>query len=229
MLPYQILVVDDDEVTLSGLMELLRDAGYQATSAGTFEAARSELETGHHDLLVADVRLRSQNGLHLVRLGRMLHPEMAIIVMTGYPESSLQLEASRYMAVYLEKPIDPRLFLRTVNRLLSQVRRERRWPRRHAPESFVVQIGSWSARLLDVSYGGLRFAMHAPATPLPPTLQVRMPALNLQVEAETVWTDRVSAPGALLGGLALVSQGDDAPLPWRALVDSLGDVAGLPS
>lgn len=229
MLPYQILVVDDDEVALSGLLELLRDAGHQVTGAATFDAARRLLDSAHYDLLVADVRLRSHNGLHLVKVSRVLHPDMAIVLMTGYPETSLEFEASRYNAVYLEKPIDPRLFMRTVDRLLSQVRRERRWPRRHAPETFMVQIGSWSARLLDVSYGGLRFEMLAPSTPLPPTVAVRMPSLNLYVEAETVWTDRVTMPGALLGGLALVSEGEDAPPPWRALVDSLGETSAAPS
>jgi hypothetical protein len=148
---------------------------------------------------------------------------MAIILMTGYPERSLELEASRYGAAYLEKPIDPKQFIRTVERLLAQVRRERRWPRHHAPEAFEVQIGSWSARLLDVSYGGLRFEMNAPSSPLPPTVPVRMPGLNLYLEAETIWTDRLTSPGALLGGLALLSEGEDAPLPWRALVDSLGE------
>jgi hypothetical protein len=33
----------------------------------------------------------------------------------------------------------------------------------------------------------------------------------------------VTSPGALLGGLALLSEGQNAPLPWRALVDSLED------
>lgn len=223
MLPYQILVVDDDEAALAGLLALLRDAGHQSTGAATFDAARRLLDVGHYDLLVADVRLRSYNGLHLVRLSRLLHPEMGIILMTGYPERSLEFEASRYGAIYMEKPIDPKQFMRSVERLLAQVRRERRWPRHHAPETFVVQIGNWRARLLDVSYGGLRFEMMAPETPLPPTVAVRMPTLNLYVEAETIWTDRLSAPGSLRGGLALLSEGADAPLPWRALVDSLGE------
>lgn len=223
MLPFHVLVVDDDEAALAGLIELLRDAGHQTTGAATFDAARRLLDVGHYDLLVADIRLRSYNGLHLVRLSRLLHPDMAVIMMTGYPERSLEFEASRYGAAYMEKPLEPRQFMRTVDRLLAQVRRERRWPRHHAPETFQVQIGAWSARLLDVSYGGLRFEMMAPETPLPPTVPVRMPALNLYVEAETIWTDRLTSPGALLGGLALIPDGENAPLPWRALVDSLGD------
>lgn len=223
MLPFHILVVDDEEAALAGLLELLRDAGHQATGATTFDAARRLLDVGHYDLLVADIRLRSHNGLHLVRLSRLLHPEMAIILMTGYPERSLEFEAARYGAVYMEKPLDARQFMRAVERLLAQVRRERRWPRHHAPEAFTVQIGAWTAKLVDISYGGMRFEMPAPDTPLPPTVPVRMPALNLYIEAETIWTDRLTAPGALHGGLALLSEGEDAPLSWRALVDSVGE------
>jgi DNA-binding response OmpR family regulator len=222
-MPFHVLVVDDDEAALAGLIELLRDAGHQATGAATFDAARRLLDIGHYDLLIADIRLRAYNGLHLVRLSRLLHPDMAVILMTGYPERSLEFEASRYGAVYMEKPIEPRQFMKSVERLLAQVRRARRWPRHHAPASYTVQIGSWPARLVDVSYGGLRFEMTAPDTPLPPKVPVRMPALNLHVEAETIWTDRLSSPGALLGGLALVAEGEDAPPHWRALVDSLED------
>ncbi len=226
MLPYHVLVVEDDEMTLAGLLELLRDAGHQATGAATFEAARRLLDVGSYDLFVADIRLRSQNGLHLVRLSRMLHPEMGIILMTGYPEASLALEASRYGAVYLEKPLHPREFMRAVERLLAQVRRERRWPRHVAPEVFQLEVGTHPAKLVDVSYGGLRFEMAAPDTPLPPTVPIRMPSLNLYLEAETVWTDRTTRPGSLLGGLALLSEGDEAPLAWRALVDTVADHAG---
>lgn len=228
MLPYHVLVVDDDELTLGGLLELLRDAGHQATGAATFDAARRLLDVGTYDLLVADVRLRSQNGLHLVRLSRLLHPEMGIILVTGYPEPSLALEASRYGATYLEKPIAPREFMHAVERLLAQVRRERRWPRHAAPQVLQLQIATWPARLVDVSYGGLRFEMPAPDTPLPPTVPIRMPSLNLYLEAETVWTDRTTSPGSLLGGLALLSEGEDAPLAWRALVDTVAENPGPP-
>jgi DNA-binding response OmpR family regulator len=226
MLPYDVLVVDDDEMTLAGLLELLRDAGHQATGAATFDAARRLLDVSNYDLFVADIRLRSQNGLHLVRSARLQHPDIGIILVTGYPEPSLALEASRYGAVFIEKPIAPREFMRAVERLLALVRRERRWPRHVAPQVFQVQIGTWAAKLVDVSYGGLRFEMPAPETPLPPTVPIQMPSLNLYLEAETVWTDRTTQPGSLRGGLALLSEGEDAPLAWRALVDTMAETAG---
>ena len=65
-LPYRILVLDDDEHALSGIVEILRDAGHHVTGAATYDAAKRLLTVSAFDLLVTDVRLRSFNGLHLV-------------------------------------------------------------------------------------------------------------------------------------------------------------------
>ena len=65
-LPYRILVIDDDEHTLSGIVELLRDAGHHVTGAATYDAAKRLMAVSAFDLLITDVRLRSYNGLRLV-------------------------------------------------------------------------------------------------------------------------------------------------------------------
>ena len=81
-LPYRILVLDDDEAALSGIVELLRDAGHHATGAATYDAAKRLLAVSPFDLLVSDVRVRSFNGLHLVMQSRSDHPDMAVIIIT---------------------------------------------------------------------------------------------------------------------------------------------------
>ncbi|HXH07678.1 MAG TPA: response regulator [Vicinamibacterales bacterium] len=220
--PYEILVVEDDERALEGLLEVFRGAGYQATGVASYDAARRLIEVGRYDLLVADVRLRGASGLHLTRLARLLSPQTSIILISGYPEPSLELEASRYGAVYFVKPIDPREFMRTVSRLLAQARRVRRWPRKKVPAGMVAHVGQWPARLVDVSYGGLRFEMApVPPWPLPPTIEITLPGVPNTLVADAVWTDRVSVPGALLCGVALKDEGYAAPPAWRVLVDSI--------
>ena len=110
-LPYRILVLDDDENALEGILELLRDAGYAATGAAMFEAAREMLASEPFDLLIADVRLRGFNGLHLVRQIRRDRPEMATMIMTGYDDTMMELESGRYGAAFVRKPINPAAFL----------------------------------------------------------------------------------------------------------------------
>ena len=39
-LPYRILVLEDDEHTLDGIVELLREAGHNVTGATTYDAAK---------------------------------------------------------------------------------------------------------------------------------------------------------------------------------------------
>ena len=63
------------------------------------------LSEGSYDLFVTDVRLRSYNGLHLVKKVRQDWPDTAVIIMTGYDEPLMQLEASRYSALFVKKPI----------------------------------------------------------------------------------------------------------------------------
>ena len=155
-LPYRVLVLDDDEHALSGIVELLRDAGHNVTGAATYDAAKRLLAVSPFDLLISDVRLRSFNGLHLVMQTRADHPETAIIIITGYDDPLIDLEASRYHAELVRKPIQPAEFMQRVNAALSQVRRQRRWPRKRVVGGFRVTIKGRPAAVVDVSYGGLR-------------------------------------------------------------------------
>ena len=122
-LPYRVLVLDDDEHALSGIVELLRDAGHNVTGAATYDAAKRLLAVSPFDLLVSDVRLRSFNGLHLVMQTRADHPETAVIIITGYDDPLIDMEAHRYNAQLIRKPIQPADFTRMVNEALAKVRR----------------------------------------------------------------------------------------------------------
>ena len=137
-LPYRILVLDDDENALSGIVELLRDAEYGVTGAVTYDAAKRHLESRSFDLLITDVRLRGFNGLNLVMKCRSDYPDMAVIIISGYEEPLMDLEASRYQAIFISKPIRPAAFLETVAHCLASVRRERRWPRKRVIGGFRV-------------------------------------------------------------------------------------------
>ena len=124
-LPYRILVLDDDDNTLSGVVEMLRDANYQATGASTYDAAKRLLAIASYDLFITDVRLRGFNGLNLVRQCSGDYPDMGIIIMTGYDESMMEIEASRYGATFVRKPFSAASLLATVSDCLVQVRRQR--------------------------------------------------------------------------------------------------------
>ena len=108
-----ILIVEDDQSTLCGWVELLRGAGYGVTGVSSYEEGRQELGT-MPDLLITDVRLGAYNGLQLVMRGRMVNPRLQAIVVTGYADQIVRREAVHLLAEHLEKPVDADRLLQVV-------------------------------------------------------------------------------------------------------------------
>jgi len=218
--PFRILVLDDDEHALAGIVELLRDADYHVTSAATYDAAKRLLGVSAYDLLISDVRLRGFNGLHLVRQSHAEYPEMAVMVITGYEEPMMELEASRYGAEFVRKPIKPKEFLKAVARALGAVRRQRRWPRKRVVGGFRVTADGKPAAVVDVCYGGLRLEIPAGGA-LPPSFDVEVAGIGLHLQVEPVWSHPSEDSRAVVCGATLSSEGTPAARTWRAIVDRL--------
>ncbi len=219
-LPYRILLLDDDPHARAGLAELLADAGYEVTAASAFQDARQKLDDAPFDLLITDVRLGSFNGLHLVMHCRRSMPEMAIMIMTGYDEPLVALEAGRYKAAYVRKPIDPVTFLEQIAEALGGVRRQRRWPRKRVAGGFRVTAAGHAAAVVDVSYDGLRLEIPA-ARSVPPVFDVEVAAIGLAFEVQPVWSYPAGGEAALVCGATLLATDTPAARTWRTIVDRL--------
>jgi CheY-like chemotaxis protein len=201
-------------------VELLRDDGHHVTGAATYDAAKRLLAMGSFDLLISDVRVRSFNGLHLVKQTRLDHPDTAIIIITGYDDPLIDLEAQRYNAALLRKPIRPPELRRVVSGSLASVRRQRRWPRKRVVGGFRVTVAGQPAAVVDVSYGGLRLELPANA-PLPQTFDVEVAGIGLHLEVEPVWSQPSETPTGIVCGATLAADHTPSARTWRAIVDRL--------
>jgi CheY-like chemotaxis protein len=219
-LPFRILVLDDDDSALAGIVELLRDAGYLVTGVTTYDAAKRLLALDLYDLLITDIRLRGFNGLHLVRQSHRDRPEMGIIIISGYDEPMIEVEAGRYGAEFVRKPIKPAAFLQTVARCLADVRRQRRWPRKRVVGGFRVTANGRPAAVVDVCYGGLRLEVPEGGE-LPNAFEIEIAGIGLQLPVEAVWTHPAQEGGAVMCGAALATEETPAARTWRAIVDRL--------
>ena len=104
---------------LAPTIQLLTRAGYEATGAATFEDATRLLTTMTPDLLIADERLGSFNGLHLVLRGRAGDPDMRAIVTTSVKDACFEREAVRLNAQCFVKPLDPADWLLPISKALE--------------------------------------------------------------------------------------------------------------
>jgi DNA-binding response OmpR family regulator len=115
----RVLIVDDDEACLSGMKQLLEMAGHEALVASTFEEGRRVLRSAAPDILIADVRLGSFNGLQLVAT---IATHIPVIVISGFDDVVLQAEARAMGADYLVKPVAPAVLLERVEQKLAETR-----------------------------------------------------------------------------------------------------------
>jgi DNA-binding NtrC family response regulator len=116
MRPDRVLIVDDDGSTRRGLVQLLVQAGYDATAVGTFEEARRIISGTPPDLLITDIRLEEYNGLQLILNTPRTIPT---IVITGFADPVLEAEARRGGAAYIVKPVQPLQLLEVVAEKLA--------------------------------------------------------------------------------------------------------------
>ncbi|MEO8699394.1 MAG: response regulator [Kofleriaceae bacterium] len=98
-----VLVVDDDSKLLRACRRI---AGWNVFTADTFETARAIASTEHPDLAIVDLRLGSESGIDLVRELKRDHPQLVIVLCSGYLSVSTAVSAVRAGADHvLFKPV----------------------------------------------------------------------------------------------------------------------------
>ena len=84
----RILIAEDDDAIRSLLVRALKDDGHDLTAAADGGEALDVLSSaeGEFDLLLSDVKMPVMDGIELVFAAGPGHPQMAIMLMTGYAD-----------------------------------------------------------------------------------------------------------------------------------------------
>ena len=120
----EIWIADDDRGVRFVLAEALRDAGHTVREFSAGDAVRAALNEGKPGLLVTDVRMPGEDGLHLLEdlTRRNIGP---VIVMSAFTDVATTAAAYRAGAAdYLAKPFDLDRAVETVERALAAAREE---------------------------------------------------------------------------------------------------------
>ena len=219
----RVLLVGPNIESRGRMERWLRRAGFSVDAVATFEAARPSLTAIGPDALVSAVQLDEFNGLHLAILGREIRPSLVAIVV-GAADSVLAKEAEHHGAIYLVEPITEEELITKITTLLQEVGRRRRWPRKQVAETVRAECGESPARIVDLSYGGVRLEVADVGAPAPEPgsgFRVSLPAFDVSIDVELVWALR-SSSGFLHCG-AVVNRATPAVTnAWKQLVDRVG-------
>ena len=114
-----LLLVDDEGQLLTDLADFLREQGIKVDTANSGRKAMAALQENAYTLMVTDIRMPDVSGMELLRHTKKNHPEVAVILITGYASTGSAIEALHLGAYdYLEKPFEMlELFQTIVNAL----------------------------------------------------------------------------------------------------------------
>jgi DNA-binding response OmpR family regulator/DNA-binding MarR family transcriptional regulator len=160
----EILLLDDDPVTLNVLESVLTGAGFVCRTASDPEQALATVRARREiAIVVSDIYMPGTTGLQFVDQLNSLAldwPAPAVLLLTAHPTLESAIDALRLGACdFLTKPIGPRELVDVVTRVLERVRRQRAEIPGKTPEVEIL------IRQAEEIAGALRRFTQAPDAP----------------------------------------------------------------
>ncbi|MFN8742244.1 MAG: sigma-54-dependent transcriptional regulator [Pirellula sp.] len=119
--PVKIFIADDDRWLLESMSDWLSSEGFAVSTAPSIEKAKSDLSRHEPDLFLCDVRFEDGDGLKFLRQVRRSHPDLPVVMMSGYagPDAAREALAGGAFEL-LSKPIIDQELRTTIQRALNQ-------------------------------------------------------------------------------------------------------------
>jgi two-component system, response regulator, stage 0 sporulation protein F len=116
----RILIVDDAGPVVVLCVNVLQALGYAVKGANRGEAAMEMIRKESFDLMVLDYKMPGMTGFEVFEQARPLHPNMAVVLVTGHGTPDIVNEANRlgFNAILL-KPFTSDELRATVEKVLA--------------------------------------------------------------------------------------------------------------
>jgi CheY-like chemotaxis protein len=103
-----VLVVDDERTVCASCRKILSQEGYNVDTALSSREALSKVKGNGFDAVVTDWKMPEIDGIEMARRIKQEHPNVAVILITGYPSVETSIQAIRSgISDYLPKPFTP--------------------------------------------------------------------------------------------------------------------------
>ena len=110
MKPLRVLPVDDEIMIREGFKRLFDWPAYDCQVVGEAAdgmQALSQIDALQPDIVIMDINIPIMNGLKVIQLSRIKHPDTAFVIVSGYDDFAYCREALRLQITdYLLKPVN---------------------------------------------------------------------------------------------------------------------------
>jgi two-component system nitrogen regulation response regulator NtrX len=102
----RILVIDDETGIRASLSQILRDEGFEVEAVANGEEGLARLAKAQFHLVFLDVWLPGRDGLEILQEIRALHPDPAVVMISGHASVEVAVRATKLGAFdFIEKPL----------------------------------------------------------------------------------------------------------------------------
>jgi DNA-binding NtrC family response regulator len=116
-----ILIVDDELPICLNCVKILSKMGYEIKYALSGYDALKMMDEDQFDVVITDLKMSNLGGMEVLRRAKQDHPEMMVIVITGYASVSSAVEVMKMGAFdYLPKPFTPHEIRSVVHQALRK-------------------------------------------------------------------------------------------------------------
>jgi len=116
----QILIVDDAGPVVVLCVNVLQALGYAVKGANSGEVAIDVLRKERFDMMVLDYKMPGLTGFEVFAQARVIHPDLAVVLVTGHGTTPIIEEANRLgFASILLKPFTSDELRGTVEKVLG--------------------------------------------------------------------------------------------------------------
>ena len=123
----RILIVDDAGPVVVLCVNVLQALGYAVKGANRGETAVELLRKERFDLMVLDYKMPGMTGFDVYHQAKTLHPELAVVLVTGHGSPEVVTEANRLgFDSILLKPFTSEELRGTVEKVLTDRKQDSR-------------------------------------------------------------------------------------------------------
>ncbi|HMM46734.1 MAG TPA: sigma-54 dependent transcriptional regulator [Thiobacillaceae bacterium] len=122
----RLLIVDDERIALRNLEHVLTREGYDVVATQSGRHALELVDSRPFDLVLTDLKMDKVDGMQLLQHCKARHPDVEVIMITGYATLESAVEAMKVGAFhYIAKPFRLDEVRQTVAEALEKVRLKR--------------------------------------------------------------------------------------------------------
>jgi two-component system C4-dicarboxylate transport response regulator DctD len=116
-----IIVIDDDRDVRENMVDLLSTQYHHVKAYDSPKPVLAELKPHAPVVIITDLRMPGGDGLEFSKKIKTLDADMPVILMTGYGDITIAVEAMKYgIYDFIEKPVDTDRLLKSIHRAVDK-------------------------------------------------------------------------------------------------------------